>query len=32
MEVGEGKNKRVDWRLTLIGHRILFVQRPGVVE
>jgi len=32
MEVGEGNNKRVDWRLTLIGHRILFVQNPGIVE
>jgi len=32
VEVGEGNNKRLDWRLTLIGHRILFVQSPGIVE
>jgi len=32
MEVGKGINKRVDWRLTLIRHRILFVQSPGIVE
>jgi len=32
MDVGEGNYKRVDWRLTLIGHRILFVQNPGIVE
>jgi len=32
IEVGEGINKRVDWRLTLIEHRILFVQRSGILE
>jgi len=32
MEMGEGSNKRPNWRLTLIGHRILFVQSPGIVE
>jgi len=32
MEVGEGNNKRENWRLTLIGHGILFVQNPGIVE
>jgi len=32
MEVGEGNNKRVDWRLTLIGHRTPFVQSPGILE
>jgi len=32
MEVGEGINKRENWRVTLIGHRILFVQNPGIVE
>jgi len=32
IEVGEGINERSNWRLTLIGHRILFVQSPGVVE
>jgi len=32
MEVGKGINKRVDWRLTLIGPRIRFAQNPGIVE
>jgi len=32
MEVGEENNERTNWRLTLTGHRILFVQSPGVTE